>query len=106
LHDDGTLSIDYGCGPSFPCMVNGTVNAQSPLPPPATCTSCARAGPAAASDVAWLVSIFILGSSRQDSDFTIRISPQTCNPAVMEGSTRGTTRTASFTPPGRDRVQQ
>ena len=92
LRADGTLSIDYGCGPNFPCKVNGSVNAACdsitvvgkghttfsrhcpPRPVPEPVLPLPRSF---ASDVAWLAnaSIFILGSSRQGSVFTPNMQP-------------------------------
>ena len=91
LHDDGTLSIDYGCGPSFPCKVNGTVNAACdsitvvgkgdafsrhcpPGPPPEPVLPLPRSF---ATDAAWLAnaSTWILDSSQQEMLFTPNMQP-------------------------------
>ena len=84
LHADGALSIDYGCGPSFPCRVNGTVNPTCdtititgkgaafrrqcpPRPAPPATEPVLPLPRSFAGDAAWLAnaSIFVLGSSRQ-----------------------------------------
>jgi hypothetical protein len=91
VYDDGTLSIDYGCGPSFPCKVNGTVNAACDSitilgkgdafsrhcprkPPPVPVLPLPRSF---ATDAGWLanVSIYILGSSQQGMLFTPNMQP-------------------------------
>ena len=91
LRDDGTLSIDYGCGPSFPCEVNGTVNAACntitvvgkgvafsrhcpPAPQPEPVLPRPRSF---ATDAAWLAnaSTVVFSSSQQGMLFTPNMQP-------------------------------
>ena len=94
LHANGSLSIDYGCGPGFPCKVHGTVNPAcdaitlvgqgdaysrhcppAPAPPPQE--PSLPLPRTFAGDAAWLAnaSLYVLGSSQQHSLFTPNMQP-------------------------------